>query len=58
MISAIKLAIVNVLKSLIVSMFTEKALKIVVVGGLEKLAKSTDNKVDDEVVAEIKRNLR
>ena len=41
-------------KALISSLLTEKFVKEIIIYLLEKLAKKSDNKVDDEIVAKIK----
>ena len=41
-------------KALISSLLTEKFVKEIIIYILEKLAKKSDNKVDDEIVAKIK----
>ena len=48
--SALKAA----LKSILVALLTEKFLKELIVFGLDKLAKSTENKVDDELLEKVK----
>lgn len=45
------------LQQLIISLITERLLKDVVIVGLEKLAKRSNNHVDDEIVHLIKRSL-
>lgn len=47
----------SLLKQLMVSIITERLLKDVVIVALEKLAKRTNNHVDDEIVHLIKRSL-
>lgn len=53
--------LVNVLKeiakALMVSLLTEKFIKEVIMYALKKLAKRTDNQVDDEVVAMVDKAL-
>ena len=41
-------------KALISSLLTEKFVKEIIIYLLEKLAKKSDNKIDDEIVAKIK----
>ena len=41
-------------KGLIAALLTEKFVKEIIIYLLEKLAKRSDNKVDDEIVAKIK----
>jgi hypothetical protein len=41
-------------KALISSLLTEKFVKEIILYLLEKLAKKSDNKIDDEIVAKIK----
>ena len=41
-------------KELISSLLTEKFVKEIIIYLLEKLAKKSDNKIDDEIVAKIK----
>ena len=41
-------------KALISSLLTEKFVKEIIIYVLEKLAKKSDNKIDDEIVAKIK----
>ena len=41
-------------KGLISALLTEKFVKEIIIYLLEKLAKKSDNKVDDEIVAKIK----
>ena len=41
-------------KGLIAGLLTEKFVKEIIIYLLEKLAKKSDNKVDDEIVAKIK----
>ena len=42
-------------KGLISALLTEKFVKEIIIYLLEKLAKKSDNKVDDEIVAKIKK---
>ena len=53
--------VVEILKSigkgLIAGLLTEKFVKEIIIYLLEKLAKRSDNKVDDEIVAKIKEAL-
>jgi len=44
-------------KALLGALLTEAFVKSLVIWGLEKLAKRTDNKIDDELVAKIKEAL-
>ena len=44
-------------KGLIAGLLTEKFVKEIIIYLLEKLAKRSDNKVDDEIVAKIKEAL-
>ena len=44
-------------KGLIAALLTEKFVKEIIIYLLEKLAKRSDNKVDDEIVAKIKEAL-
>ena len=44
-------------KGLISALLTEKFVKEIIIYLLEKLAKKSDNKVDDEIVAKIKEAL-
>tara|TARA_B100000029_G_C17542414_1_gene947203 strand:- start:1048 stop:1221 length:174 start_codon:yes stop_codon:yes gene_type:complete len=44
-------------KAILSALLTEKFIKEIVVFLLEKLAKKSDNKVDDEIVAKIKEAL-
>jgi hypothetical protein len=46
-----------VLKAVLTAFLTESFLKEIIVYGLEKLAASTDNKVDDEVIAMVRRSM-
>lgn len=57
MITLIKGALTGVIKKFIVAALSEKALKVVVIAALEKLAKSTENTLDDVFVEEIKKAL-
>lgn len=57
MINLIKGALTGVIKKFIIAALSEKALKVVVIAALEKLAKSTDNTLDDVFVEEIKKAL-
>jgi len=41
-------------KGLIAALLTEKFVKEIIIYLLEKLAKKSDNKIDDEIVAKIK----
>ena len=41
-------------KALISSLLTEKFVKEIIIYLLEKIAKKSDNKIDDEIVAKIK----
>ena len=41
-------------KGLIAGLLTEKFVKDIIIYLLEKLAKKSDNKIDDEIVAKIK----
>jgi hypothetical protein len=50
-------AIKAVMKSLMVGLITEKFLKEVIIYALTKLSEKTDNKVDDEVLAMVKKAL-
>ncbi len=45
-------------KALISSLLTEKFVKEIIIYLLEKLAKKSDNKIDDEIVAKIKEALK
>lgn len=47
----------QILKAIMMALLTESFIKEIVVYGLEKLAESTDNKVDDEIIAMVKRSL-
>jgi hypothetical protein len=58
MIVAMKVALINVAKKVLLAALTEKALEGVVVAGLEKLAKSTKNTIDDRLVEDIKKALK
>ena len=49
--------IVGIIKKIVLSLVTEKLVKRVVVWGLEKLAESSKNKIDDEVVKIVKEAL-
>jgi len=44
----------TILKKLLLKLMTEQFLKQVIVLGLERLAKKTDNTIDDEIVAAVK----
>ena len=44
-------------KGLIAALLTEKFVKEIIIYLLEKLAKKSDNKIDDEIVAKIKEAL-
>ena len=44
-------------KGLIAGLLTEKFVKEIIIYLLEKLAKKSDNKIDDEIVAKIKEAL-
>ena len=44
-------------KGLIAGLLTEKFVKEIIIYLLEKLAKRSDNKIDDEIVAKIKEAL-
>lgn len=57
MIELVKTAAVALLKKLLIAALSEQALKVVVIGGLEKLAKSTSNTLDDAFLEEIKKAL-
>lgn len=50
-------ALKAILKSLMVSLITEKFLKEVIIYSLTKLAEKTDNKVDDDVLKMVKEAL-
>ena len=52
-----KTALVAILKKVLMAALTEEALKVIVIGGLEKLAKSTKTQIDDEYVEKIKKAL-
>ena len=58
MITAMKIAFINVAKKVLLAALTEKALEGVVIAGLEKLAKSTENTIDDRLVEDIKKALK
>ena len=45
-------------KGLISALLTEKFVKEIIIYLLEKLAKKSDNKIDDEIVAKIKEALK
>lgn len=47
----------TILKKILMSLLTEKFLKGFIVIALNALAKKTDNKVDDELVALVKKSL-
>lgn len=47
---AIGYIVIKVLKGILFSFLTEKAIAAITFYGLEKLAESTDNKVDDELI--------
>lgn len=57
MIELVKTAGIAILKKLLIAALSEQALKIVVVGALRKLSKSTTNTIDDQFVDEIERAL-
>lgn len=47
----------QILKAVLTAFLTESFLKEIIIYGLEKLAVSTDNKVDDEIIAIVKKSL-
>ena len=47
----------DILKAILLSLITESLIKKIVIMGLEKLAKSTKNEVDDKIVEEVKKAL-
>lgn len=47
----------EILKAVLVSLLTEEFIKEIIVHGLEWAAKKTDNNVDDEMVASVKKAL-
>lgn len=47
----------QILKAVLTAVLTESFLKEIIIYGLEKLAVSTDNKVDDEIIAIVKKSL-
>ena len=51
------MALLNTAKKILLAALTEKALEGVVIAGLEKLAKSTKNTIDDNLVEDIKKAL-
>lgn len=58
MLSVIKLSLISIAKKLVMAMISEKVLKLIIIEGSEKLAKKTDNDMDDKIVAEIKKALQ
>lgn len=58
MLSAIKLALINIGKKVILAAATEAVLKKVVIELLKEGAKRTENKIDDEIVREIEKALK
>lgn len=57
MFGLVKTASVALLKNLLIAALSEQALKIVVIGGLRKLAESTKTQIDDNFIDEIERGL-
>lgn len=57
MLELAKIAAISILKKMLTAALTEKALCALVVGLLEKLVKSTNTKIDDEFLEEIKKAL-
>lgn len=57
MIGALKGVIASVLKQVIIAAVSERVLKMIVIEGAEKLAKKTENTLDDKIVAEIREAL-
>ena len=47
----------TVAKQVLIATFSHNVMKIVVIGLLEKLVKSTKNTLDDAIVEQVKRNL-
>lgn len=58
MITALKTALFSVGKTVLLAVVSEAVMKKVVILGLEELSKKTDNKVDDQIVEEIKKALK
>lgn len=57
MVSIITSIVGTVAKQLLLATFSHNVMKIVVIGLLEKLAKSTKNTLDDEIIEQVKKNL-
>jgi hypothetical protein len=47
-------ALIAILKTLLTSLLTEKALKAIFIRVAEHFAAKTENKIDDQIVADIK----